>query len=84
MFALLEEKQKGHFEAEKLALAEEAASGNILQEQARGPLGDSESATANWIPKARARNRVGPAPGPTPGPTPGPAKAQKKMYWLQI
>jgi hypothetical protein len=38
MFALLEEKQKGHFEAEKLALAEEAASGNILQEQARGPL----------------------------------------------
>ena len=34
-------------------------------------------ATANWIPKARARTH----PGPTPGPTPGPAKesAQRRL-----
>jgi hypothetical protein len=32
MFALLEEKQKGHFEAEKLALTEDRRGGNVLQE----------------------------------------------------
>ena len=41
MFALLEEKQKGHFEAEKLALAEEAASQRSTRRAAREYRGSS-------------------------------------------